>query len=1356
MIDSIRWYEATLYLPDGTKQIYEGLTDDHSKMLNRDLLLRKIVLLNGNSIGIDYTDPGTSFDKYGVEDIPSKYTMMDSQGHKYKVEFIYQDVEAEMTAWESATVPDPLFWKCPHPATYLKRLDVYKDDTYLYSRYYRYFHFPKEYYTKHTQKGCWGWQAANDHYLVDTFVLGPPDYPLPVDLSESSLDNTLDAGEPSDWWHFEPDCKLGCNDSPDCCGGCTCLPGGADGTCDPINNNDRYHVQCPVFDLHKIVTPHGMQIQYGYDYQTGYNPNICTFLDGSTEIYTNLFDDYLGSYAFRTVVSRTEYVEGGVANSRKDSFDFFEDGTTLGFVNLVTIDTQASGNTIDDSRCFYEGGLTAFDGSSLNRKERAYSLKQEYKFYTSDYAQNEELWKLWLPARMTSYSVKPGGVETEIERMNYTWSSKPSRIDRWMGQDYYSEKDVEIEPHMYRCSDGVLIEDAALSVPVLSEVKVVRDGIEYGSSLKNYDKYHFPTSITSTSSVSPNILSGASLAYTHISDDELYMLGLPKTEKSFYNMNGDQGGLNNAAFILKPSTGEIKSISSDGYQTTFEWLNGNLASVTDTGGTKNEFGDYFFGRPRHVSLGNGTVTAGIEYYDSGDVKAVTTASPGGGDLTVSYERDALGRVTKVTPPGSLKETTIDYHWEKRTTDSGGEDWNFYYVLAGVTTTTGDLLQESYFNGRGQVYKTHTGPTPGSSEPPVVSAIDMNPAASQIQPLSDTFANGSYTNIGYNACGGVYQTYSPGESENDYKGRVLNFSDAFGRPTMAVDMTYIDVGQSFDNNTGSRWTLYNYTSDADGFIRETLVGFNANAGFDTEASEETRFKEWYVGPGPDSLFLKRSKGPLEKDGGEKTGQTKTIEYSYTGRGDVEGVDVTGDIVGTQRSSYLYDGRGNLERAISPESGERIYIRDAKGRVSWAIVEDNHDVGVIGYTYDNTDRVKEIHLNGGASQTDYAFEYVSGTNDIAWEHGDDIGPSGPVWYSRNYDYEGPTGLPEIVNDSYHISYADSSGADSSFYVYYDYDDYGLVKSMNYNGDLKLAFKRDYLGRVTSISREDGEGNQIDIVKSMKYMPDSSLMQMEYGNNIVHDIFYIYEWGLVSDIAIYNGNSVVPFPRAYDDTYIKKTSEDSGNELQLLWREAYALGTVSHPSYLDNNLNPGFMFTGPQNIEGRPGMYVFASYDDEQRMTDVSYQISTSGSAWFNESYTYDTLGNRKSKVNNLHTSNNVTGYTYDYSTNRLQSVQPAGGGPDRNFKYDKRGNMVSSPGHDYWFDLLDRLTAVDYGIPAYFYTASGEKYLKYTQDEITAYFYAGGQLVCERTYRRSDFQLKRSTYYVYANGRLVAQY
>jgi RHS repeat-associated protein len=384
-------------------------------------------------------------------------------------------------------------------------------------------------------------------------------------------------------------------------------------------------------------------------------------------------------------------------------------------------------------------------------------------------------------------------------------------------------------------------------------------------------------------------------------------------------------------------------------------------------------------------------------------------------------------------------------------------------------------------------------------------------------------------------------------------------------------------------------------------------------------------------------------------------------------------------------YVYDGFGEMIEQISPDSGTTVYHYDADGNLTQ---KTDARGAIVNYQYDALDRV----LN--ASYPADSTENVAYTYDQSG-HGFGIGrltsladQAGTL--DRSYDERG------------NITEETRQTATAPLPTFYAYDAASRISSITYPSAAAVAYARDIMGRITSITvKLSGSSKAVAVLSGVSYEPFGSVASVTFGNGIVET-------------------------RAFDLDYRMTGLTDAG---------AATLQKLTYGYDADNNvksIGDGVTSGNSQTL----------GYDVLDRLTSAAGGYGSLG-------YTYDTVGNRLTQT----LGSVTTQYQYKPSSNQLTAIIT--GSTTETVGSTAAGNIANfSPAFgsvsSLTYNNANRLATVKgSNISAqYTYDAFGQRLIK-TATGTTLYGYdLSGHLLEESPGSAS------TTDYIYLDGRPVA--
>lgn len=322
-----------------------------------------------------------------------------------------------------------------------------------------------------------------------------------------------------------------------------------------------------------------------------------------------------------------------------------------------------------------------------------------------------------------------------------------------------------------------------------------------------------------------------------------------------------------------------------------------------------------------------------------------------------------------------------------------------------------------------------------------------------------------------------------------------------------------------------------------------------------------------------------------------------------------------------TTYFYNGFGDLLSIHSPDTGITSFpLHDDAGNVLRKI--DARGVQS-DYTYDVLNRVKTItYPSEPAKNVEYFYGNQGNCttcNGRLAKVSDSSGTTTVI-----YDDLGRvTSRTQIVDLP--------SGGTTSLTTGFDYDKANRVTQVTYPNGHIVDYTRDGIGLVTSVtSKETAASTAQNVATAIDYEPFGPIKSLTHGNNLV--LARTYDTSGRIDTQTLNGFHDL------DHDY------DNANNITDIFNTA------------DSADNQSFTYDSLYRLESAEGRY-----------GDIDY--------------TYDDVGNRKSRtINQIVETNNVITtetYTYKNDSNRLSTVgvDVNGGGTNtRAYQHDANGNTT----------------------------------------------------------------------------------
>jgi RHS repeat-associated protein len=423
--------------------------------------------------------------------------------------------------------------------------------------------------------------------------------------------------------------------------------------------------------------------------------------------------------------------------------------------------------------------------------------------------------------------------------------------------------------------------------------------------------------------------------------------------------------------------------------------------------------------------------------------------------------------------------------------------------------------------------------------------------------------------------------------------------------------------------------------------------------------------------------------------------KTVQYGYNAAGDLTqttdpfGRQITYDfddlsrqiaivelgVSPNPRTEYGYDAADNLTSVRDPGSHTTLYTFDSLSRNT----RITSPLGqFVQHEYDGRDRVENT-VTARGQRIAYSYE--------AW---------GPVKQERHFPTTSASTPDRTIDYGYDVDGNPTSVSDSAVQVApivlttYDALSRRYDETMKYlpGGDRVLENRYDRYGNRSTLTLQDGgaitntytydKRNRLAAATlsgqsiSLNYLASDELQSVTFPSGVSRS--YTYEDnGLVETIALSNsGGALATFEFTYDDAF------------------------------------------NVESIEDNDGVHEFA-YDGLDRLTATT---RPSGLGLTNESYGYDSVGNREIPAN---------GALYGYDSNNRITASPG-----VTYAFDDDGNMASrSDGSTLTHDVRNRLTTFSKSttVASYLYDPLGRRLKKTVNGTSTWYVWDGENLIGE---------------------------
>lgn len=436
-----------------------------------------------------------------------------------------------------------------------------------------------------------------------------------------------------------------------------------------------------------------------------------------------------------------------------------------------------------------------------------------------------------------------------------------------------------------------------------------------------------------------------------------------------------------------------------------------------------------------------------------------------------------------------------------------------------------------------------------------------------------------------------------------------------------------------------------------------------------------------------------------------------KYAYDNIGNKTSVTLY-DVVNWEdhTAHFEYNDDCRLTKITDPENKTIDYEYTYGGKLEK--ITDDNDV-TTEYSYDQAGRnTRVVYALGTANQREeqYYYDGVGNLKIKKLRSGEQI----------NYTYDA---LNRLDLKTY--------PAPDSRVIDYSYDDLGRMESVTMSGGYGIVgFEYDDLDRMTVVTYPDGK--RIDY--SYDNVGNRTAITYPYLNPY-HIYTYSYDGLNRMDQVKYRSTLLVdygydPLRRIAFDRYLSNN----------IAKSHYGYNDADWLTYFSNELEGGGIFSrftyAYDRVGNRTAMARDGAQNNDQYLYNKRYELRSvnyhQGSSFSDQTFNYDGVGNRETVVN---------GGTVTYTTDELNQYDTVGG---VTHTYDLRGNLTYDGTNTYYYDLDNRLTGIN-GTISYEYDPFGRRIKKTVNGTVTNYVYDGDRVIEERD--GADALLRR---YVYGAG------
>jgi RHS repeat-associated protein len=716
--------------------------------------------------------------------------------------------------------------------------------------------------------------------------------------------------------------------------------------------------------------------------------------------------------------------------------------------------------------------------------------------------------------------------------------------------------------------------------------------------------------------------------------------------------------------------------------------------------------------------------------------------------SVSFTRDAQGRITRVTDP---LNHALSYAYDSngdlvavtsRTGDAITHTYDGSHNLQAIQNSLGDFLFRAEYDGAGRLAATRDadGESVGivydfnnfqntvtdrlghssvykydergniTAETDALGRITTMTHGAFDTLLSTMDDLGNVTTSTYDAAGNLLTTKNPLGHVTSFTynsaGDVLTVTDALGHTTLN---TY-DSRSNLLSTTDPMGNIWRNEYDAQGNVTRRTDPAGNSSTFDYNSfgwlsrevnvcGLETRYEHDVLGQRI-RMIAARSlpTGGIEQiitqyeyDAGGRLirtiyddGFSTKREYDAAGN-----LGASVDKLG-RRTTYSYTPRGQLSQTTYPDGTSQSHTYDAQGRLLTSV---NRNGNVTTNVYDAIgQKVQTIHPDGAIEATGYD------------QIGQVITETDPLGHATIYEYDAA---------SRRTSMTDALGRKTT----YIYDPAGRLSSIQHPNAQVYSYEYDANHRQTKTLYPDGtfELMAYDFAGRLISKTDQAGLVTGFGYNGCGDLAEVID----------ASNQTTSY--SYDNMRNRISQTDANGRVtqweydafRRMTRRKLPLGMTETFNY-----NPVGALVGHTDFNGKTTTY---SYDANDRLLTKTFPDSSSVAFTYTAggqrstmvdargvthyvydaadrlteviqpdgtsiSYTYDAADNRKS----LTVPSGTTGFSYD-PLNRLASVTEPGGGIT-NYSYDVVGNLLSTSypsGNkaERSYDTLNRLVKIE---------------------------------------------------------------
>lgn len=681
--------------------------------------------------------------------------------------------------------------------------------------------------------------------------------------------------------------------------------------------------------------------------------------------------------------------------------------------------------------------------------------------------------------------------------------------------------------------------------------------------------------------------------------------------------------------------------------------NGYVGSITNWNGNKTTYVNDVHGQPTTIDEAVGTPqarTTTISYLSNYHLPmqivtpGLTTnlSYDGSGDLLTKTQVDTTSSSAPSATDGQIRTWT--YTWSN-------------FLLASVLGPRTDVSQLTQFtydgsgtltaatNAFGQVTKI-TQHLPGGLPQTVVDLNGVTTTLTydgRLRLLTRTTATAAgplTTQYTYDPAGNLLSVTLPDGSAvtNSYDAahRLIGTADLFKNGVAyTLDAAGDRTGIAISNSGGTIKRQHSATFDALGrLLRDTGgVGQTTGFGYDADGNAVTVTD-------PLQRLTQRAFDALNRLTQITDPAQGVTEINYDPHNRPISVeDPNGNV-----TTYTYDGFGDVIQEVSPARGTTIYHYDLAGNLA----QKTDARGTLtNYTYDALNRVTAAAYPGDAIENvSYIYDQAAGGFGIGrlTSVSDAVGT-----LSQTYDERG-----NVLTESR----AHGSGASAvTLLTKYAYDDASRIISITYPSGTAVAYARDGMGRIASITAQPrGAAQPTQVLSKISYEPFGPPSALTYGNGVTESRNFDLDYRLTALSGAGNqqvqslsyGYNAANDVLSITDGVAPGNSQTFGYDaLDRLTSATGGYGSLAY-TYDANGNRLTETPAAPVTLDGLGSITGFA-YNQAGRLAST-----TAGTQQLTQ-YTYDAFGQRFAKVGNV---TGTTLFQYDEGGRLLEETNSQG--------------------------------------------------------------------------------------------------